>query len=328
MLKLPDLKVNPADQSAYYQNQTVQMLDRISQQLASLGNQISTDSNPPLPYPTFHPSVSDRRVNASWLLSLVCSLFAALLATLVQQWSKAYMRIFQHAGKPLQIAQFRVFLFEGSESLPVLAEIVLGLIHSSLILFFCGLGDIILHIDTTIFIIILLPITGCLCLYVYCTIAPIRNPQLPYRTPFSSLIRFLIQKYSRSPRYSLFHGKGVKSTSIGKHQEQSSMEETESRMNRDVGAIQWLVDRIDGSDQMQTLVLAIPGSFNGKWGQEVWKRAVGDQSTSLANLQPRSHPGFPCTRKQRPTRSLQTCAVLFRDVQRRGKFHGQRDGTY
>jgi hypothetical protein len=40
--KIQDLKVNPADQSVYYQNQTVQMLDRISQQLASAGGQIST----------------------------------------------------------------------------------------------------------------------------------------------------------------------------------------------------------------------------------------------------------------------------------------------
>ncbi|KAI0276082.1 hypothetical protein BGY98DRAFT_919821, partial [Russula aff. rugulosa BPL654] len=155
VLKIPDLRANPADQSAYYQNQTVYTLDRISQQLASIGNsdQISTNSNSPLPYLTFRPSASDRRVNIFWLLSLVCSLFAAFLATLVQQWSKAYMHIYQQANNPLEIARFRVFLFEGSKRLPVLAEVVLGLIHSSLILFFWGLGDIILHIDMTIFVV-------------------------------------------------------------------------------------------------------------------------------------------------------------------------------
>ena len=73
--------------------------------------------------------MSDRRVNTLWLLSLVCSLFAAFLATLVQQWSKAYMHIFQQANNPLQIARFRLYLFEGSERLPILAEVVLGLIH-------------------------------------------------------------------------------------------------------------------------------------------------------------------------------------------------------
>jgi hypothetical protein len=43
---------------------------------------------------------------------------------------------------------------------------------------------------------------------------------------------------------------------------------------------------------MQALVLAIPGSFNGEWGQEVWKGVVKDQSTSISNLQARSHLDF------------------------------------
>ena len=71
------------------------------------------------------------------------------------------MHIYQQANNPLEIARFRVFLFEGSKRLPVLAEVVLGLIHSSLILFFWGLGDIILHIDMTIFVVILVPILIC-----------------------------------------------------------------------------------------------------------------------------------------------------------------------
>jgi hypothetical protein len=292
------LKVNPEDQSAYYQKQSVQLLDQLSQQIASVGGQISTKFYTPLPYPTFYPSASDRRVNISWLLSLVCSLSAAFLATLVEQWSKAYMHIFQQASNPLRIARFRAFLFEGSKRLPILAEVVLGLIHISLILFFWGLGDLILQIDTAIFVIILFPMTICVCLYLYCIIAPIRNPQSPYRTPFSSLIWFLIQKLSRSYRYCHFHGKEVKPTtrSIEKHQEESSMEETKCRMNRDVRAIQWLVDRTNGSDEMQELVLAIPGSFNGEWGQRVWK-GVRDQSMSLADLQTQSHPGFLSARE-------------------------------
>ncbi|KAF8469330.1 hypothetical protein DFH94DRAFT_775021 [Russula ochroleuca] len=85
--KIQDLKVDPAVQSVYYQNQSAQMLNQISQQLASVGNQISTNSTPSmpsLPYPAFHATPSDRRVNIFWLISLVCSLSAALLAALVQ----------------------------------------------------------------------------------------------------------------------------------------------------------------------------------------------------------------------------------------------------
>jgi len=274
------------------------MLDQISHQIASIGGQISSNfSTPSLPYPPFHPLASDRRVTIFWLLSLICSLIAALLATLVQQWSKVYLHIFQQASNPLQIARFRAFLFEGSERLPVLAEVVLALIHISLSFFLLGLCDFIMQIDKTIFSIILVPITLCASFYLYCIIAPMRNPQSPYRTPFSGFIWFLIQKLLRSPCFSRFRGQWVKPTSIGKHQEQCSMEKAERRMNRDVRAIQWLVDRINGSDEMQALVLAIPGSFNGEWGQGVWKGVVIDQSTSPADLQARSHPGPPLTRE-------------------------------
>jgi hypothetical protein len=194
-------------------------------------------------------------------------------------------------------------MFEGSERLPVLAEGVLGLIHSSLILFFWGLGDIILQIDTTIFVIIFVPIIVCIGLYLYCTIAPIRNPQSPYRTPLTSLIWFLIQKLPHHPRKRV-KAEAVKPTSIEKHQEKSSMKKTDDRKNRDVRAIRWLVDRINGNDEMQALVLAIPGSFNGKWGQDVWKAVVEDPSTPPANLQARSHPGFSSTRENNTSSEL------------------------
>ena len=120
--QIQNLRVNPADQSVYYQNQSVQILDRISQQLASVGSQIPTNVSPlppyptpPSPYPPFHASASDRRVNIFWFISLVCSLSAALLATLVQQWVRAYMRIFQHSSSPLKTARIRSFLSEGAE---------------------------------------------------------------------------------------------------------------------------------------------------------------------------------------------------------------------
>ncbi|KAF8474331.1 hypothetical protein DFH94DRAFT_635772, partial [Russula ochroleuca] len=194
--KIQDLKVDPAVQSVYYQNQSAQILDQISQQLAAVGNQISTNSTPSissLPAPIFHASASDRRVNIFWLISLVCSLSAALLATLVQQWVRAYMRIFQQSSNPLKTARIRLFLFEGTGLLPAVAEVVPGLIHVSLLLFLWGLCDIILQIDTAVFVSTVVPIVVCICLYLFCVIVPIWDLQLPYRTPFSDPIWRLIQ---------------------------------------------------------------------------------------------------------------------------------------
>jgi hypothetical protein len=285
--KIQDLKVDPAVQSVYYQNQSAQILDQISQQLAAVGNQISTNSTPSissLPAPIFHASASDRRVNIFWLISLVCSLSAALLATLVQQWVRAYMRIFQQSSNPLKTARIRLFLFEGTGLLPAVAEVVPGLIHVSLLLFLWGLCDIILQIDTAVFVSTVVPIVVCICLYLFCVIVPIWDLQLPYRTPFSDPIWRLIQKL----RHGLHHN-----LSMEMHQEQSAMKVTEDRKKRDVRAVQWLVDNINGSNETEAFVLAIPGSFNQKWGREVWKGVVrDDQLTSSVDPQTQLHPGL------------------------------------
>ena len=166
------------------------MLGQISQQLASV------DPQPPsnyTPYQPFHASASDRRVNILWLTSLVCSLSSAFLATLVQQWVRAYTRIFQQSRNPLKAARIRVFLFEGAKRLPAIAEFVPGLIHISLILFFWGLGDIILHIDKAVFICIVVPIVVCVFLYFLCMFVPMWNLQWPYWTPFTRYIWYPVQ---------------------------------------------------------------------------------------------------------------------------------------
>jgi hypothetical protein len=255
------------------------MLGQISQQLASVDRQIS--SNYYTPYPTFRPSASNRRVNILWLISLVCSLSAALLATLVQQWARAYMRIFQQSRNPLKAARIRLFLFEGARRLPSVAEFVPGLIHISLILFFWGLCDIILYIDKLVFIATLVPIVVCISLYLFCVVAPIWNPQSPFWTPFSPYVWRLIQRLRRhiyNPIYIRLVNlvQDFQVASMEAHREQSAMELTNDCKDRDVRAVQWLVNNINGNNEIRAFVLAISGSFNQNWGQDVWKNVVRD----------------------------------------------------
>jgi hypothetical protein len=318
VLKIPDLKVNSADQSAYYQNQTAYMLGQISQQLASGDRQISSVYTP---YPTFHPSASDRRVNILWLISLVCSLSAGLLATLVQQWSRAYMRIFQQSRNPLKAARIRLFLFEGAKRLPLVAELVPGLIHISLILFFWGLGDIIFYIDKPVFIATLIPILVCVCLYLFCVVVPILNHQSPYCTPFSPYIWRLIQMLRR--RYNRIHIRPVnlvqdlQVTSMEEHREQSAMKLTDYCKSRDVRAVQWLVNNINGKYEMQAFVLAISGSFKQGWGREIWKKVVSDDLPTSSVGQPRP-PGLLSIQKGTTVYHLCRCVRNFFESQSEG----------
>ncbi|KAF8262937.1 hypothetical protein EI94DRAFT_1808061 [Lactarius quietus] len=61
---LQNLQPDPAQQAVYYHQQSVAMLAQISQQIASIAPQVSIPSTPPPPYPAFHISISDIRVNA------------------------------------------------------------------------------------------------------------------------------------------------------------------------------------------------------------------------------------------------------------------------
>ncbi|KAH9996420.1 hypothetical protein BJV74DRAFT_769019, partial [Russula compacta] len=190
-----NLQVNPSDQMVYYIQQNVAILAQISYQISFLAPQVSVPSMPPPPFPTFNPSASDIRINAFWFMALTFSLSAALLAILVQQWVRDYMHVFQRYNDPLKSARLRQYLREGSEGwyMPVVAEALPGLLHVSLFLFFVGLSDSVLNINTTVGLSTTVPIGIIGLLYTFTTFGPVLNPQSPYQNSFSGLIWYLIQ---------------------------------------------------------------------------------------------------------------------------------------
>ncbi|KAI9439392.1 hypothetical protein BJY52DRAFT_1217282 [Lactarius psammicola] len=270
------LQVHPAQKSAYYQEQSLAMLAQISEQIASITTLISVPptspqtpipSTPPPPFPKFYPSSSNIRVTIFWLISLVCSLSAALVAILFQQWVRSYMQVFQRYDHPLKRARFRQFFFEGASRMLKLAEAVPRLVHISLFLFFFGLGDSMLNYNTTVGVSTIVPICVCASFYLYSVPAPLRNVQSPYQTATSRPIFFLIQKFLFGDRR---RRKRRPPMGMEAYQEQLVMGETDERRGRDVRAIRWLVDTSAAKAEMEPLVLAIPGSFNTEWGREVW----------------------------------------------------------
>jgi hypothetical protein len=260
----------------YYQQQIVALLAQISQQVSPIAPQVSISSAPPPPYPTFSPNPSDVRINVFWFMSLIFSLFAALLATLVQQWVRDYMHVFQRYSNPLKSARLRQYLYEGAEGwyMPMVAESVPGLVHVSLFLFFLGLGDSLLAINTTVGVTTIIPIAICALLYILSMFAPVLNPQSPFQNPFSGLIWYLKQKIH--PRHYLDRASGgslkAVSSSLSQGQMQLAMEENDGRKNRDVRAIRWLIDNRTEDDEMESFAMAIPGCFTSKWGIDVWRK--------------------------------------------------------
>ena len=282
------------------------MLAQISQQIASIVlqvpgpsvvPQISTPppisqpsvpstaeqaSTTPPPYPAFKPLFSDIRVNACWIVGLVCSLSAALLAILIQQWVRSYMQVFQQYDHPLKRARFRQFFFEGSDGMRKLAKQVPRLIHVSLFLFILGLCDSMINTNTSIGITTIVP--SCLCgiIYLYSVTTHLTDLQSPYKTLISRPILFLIQAYKQ-----LSVGrKWCPPKTFEEYRDQLVMDER-ARKKRDVRAVRWLVDNTTVNAEMEPLVLAIPGTFNTEWGREVWKE-VSDEPSHPDPLEPQT----------------------------------------
>src|SRR6266404_7815062 len=112
--------------------------------------------------------------------------------------------------------------------------------------------------------------------YILSTFTPIINPQAPLRNPFSGLIWYLTQKLRPHPRkYSDRTDGGTLKTlspTMSEGQVQLAMEENEERKGRDARAIQWLIHNRTEDDEMESFVMAIPGTFTSKWGIEVWRK--------------------------------------------------------
>ena len=283
----------------YYLRQHSTILSQISVQLSSIAPQVSIPSTPPPPFPAFNPLASDVRVNIFWYMALAFSLLAALLAILIQQWVRDYMHVFQQYGDPLKSSRLRQYLYEGCEGwyMPNVAEAVPGFLHVCLFLFFIGLGDSLLEINTKVALSTIVPTSISGLLYIFMIFAPIIYPQSPYQNSFSGIFWYLFQKSCGrrfKDRGSDGEMKSV-STDMAQGQMQLAMEETVARKGRDVRAIRWLIDNLTEDTEMEIFLSAIPGSFNTDWGTEVWKRVVKhddseDQSQDelVARTQPSS----------------------------------------
>ncbi|VDC05241.1 unnamed protein product [Peniophora sp. CBMAI 1063] len=93
-------------------------------------------------------------VNALWFLSLVISLVCALLATLIQEWTRDYLRGTQWRTMSTTISQYaykHIYIRMGVERyrLDRVASVIVGLMHLAVVLFLVGLAIFLFPIHFT-----------------------------------------------------------------------------------------------------------------------------------------------------------------------------------
>jgi len=177
--------------------------DTLSFYLAHIYQNVSSQPNgSPLPIPStltdpiekFVAPTSDVWVNGLWFLSLVISLTCALLATLLQQWARRYLRVAYPRCSPQKRARIRAFYKHGVEKLHIrwTIELLPALLHISLFLFFAGLSVFLFGIHRTIFKVITAWIGVCGILYASLTFLPVIHKDSPYSSPLSSTFSFCL----------------------------------------------------------------------------------------------------------------------------------------
>lgn len=178
-------------------DKTNQLLTQITQQLPPNGTQQfplsrADESNDP----PFRPRNYALRVNAMWLTSLSVSLACALWATLVQQWARSFYlaadtQVDESVPHTLfQRARIYKYFSVGVKmsAFPAAVEILPGLLHISLILFFAGLIDLLFNVNHILAYVILTWVSIGLTTYLFFTFIPFIYPKSPYQTPLSLLL--------------------------------------------------------------------------------------------------------------------------------------------
>jgi hypothetical protein len=186
-VSVQDLKPNSQDISAFYLAKMYQL------SADSNGSQVFIPSTIPDPSVPFSPSESAVWVNSLWFLSLVISLTCALLATLLQQWSRRYLKVTQKRYRPHTRAGIRAFHAEGVDKLylPWAVEALPALLHLSLFLFFAGLAVFLFDINHTVFKVAVSWISICVGVYTCITFMPIFRHDSPYYAPLSLPLWYL-----------------------------------------------------------------------------------------------------------------------------------------
>ncbi|KAI9448639.1 hypothetical protein BJY52DRAFT_1365554 [Lactarius psammicola] len=274
-VSIQDIRPNPQDTSNFY-------LANIYQSVSD-PNRSNTPSSLPSP-PTFSPPNYAVWVNSLWFLSLVISLTCALLATLLQQWARRYLRVTQPRYSPHKRARIRTFFAEGVEKflLPWAVEALPTLLHVSLFLFFSGLVVFLCNVNLTIFKLVLSWVGVCTTLYGCITFIPIFRHDSPYYTPLSlpvwhivTGISFIIFRALRRLAYLDYFSDGIYhhffrlEKSYRKLLVQGMLKTAEETALNSLSGIDtrvflWTFDSLDEDHELERFFSGLPGFRNSK----------------------------------------------------------------
>ncbi|KAF7341626.1 hypothetical protein MSAN_02060000 [Mycena sanguinolenta] len=219
---------------------TVAGIAQLSRQLAAIASN-TTFVLPPSP--TFSPTAGSLWCNALWFISLSLSLTCALLATLVEQWSREFLHKTEMRPSPLRRARVFSFLYFGLKRfrMHTIVDAIPFLLHASLLLFFAGLVAFLLPVNHIMMYLMCIVLFMFLVLYIVLTILPVVRLDCPYRTPLSTPLWSMLQgpfaffdKSGSSGQRTMTEAVAALALQDTKHRDQRALEWTLASLTDDI----------------------------------------------------------------------------------------------
>ncbi|KAJ7887422.1 hypothetical protein B0H13DRAFT_1524827, partial [Mycena leptocephala] len=244
---------------------TIALLAHLSRQLDPLTNTSAVDVEI---LTAFTPSTSSLACNTLWFLSLGLSLSCALIATLVEQWSRDFITRTEMRPSPFIRARIFSYLYFGLQRFGMhkMVDFLPLLLHMSLLLFFAGLVAF-LHPINPVVTAVAVAVLGLIsATYIYLTVLPILSSDSPYRTPLSNLVWGSFRQLSspfRRRRKPSFDEESTTDTVVDKASPtmvevmmRDAMANSHKRDERDGMAIVWTVRSLKDNNELEPFVEA------------------------------------------------------------------------
>ncbi|KAJ7184581.1 hypothetical protein C8R46DRAFT_1064509 [Mycena filopes] len=256
-------------------DKTAALLNQISKQIAASASGTTFD----VPTPTvFVAPLSSIVCNVLWFASLGCSLGCALVATLVEQWARAFIQKADMRPSPVIRARIFSYLYYGLKrfNMHLVVEVVPLLLHMSLVLFFAGLVAFLLPVHPAVMGVSAAMLGIIVVLYCSLTILPLVYFDCPYRTPLSSVLWRLRQfwRSTASNLHAVWFGTQKQSgdrtpEAMVEGMIRRAVQPSAERDDRDIRALSWTVKSLVDTTELEPFIDGIPNMLWGPNGRRL-----------------------------------------------------------
>ncbi|KAI0264163.1 hypothetical protein BC834DRAFT_273896 [Gloeopeniophorella convolvens] len=278
------------------------LLSQVSQQLAAL----STGAPAPAALNAseiesgFRPTNAAIRVNILWFFSLSLSLYNALMATLMQQWTRKYLQsVINRPYAPAKRARIRAFFAEGIERFQFITavEALPVFLHIAVLLFFVGLIDFLFNVHHTVAWVELAAFAEGLAGYFGIAFMPLIWADTPYHTQLTSLFWAipecipLISMWLRRGQEGMRDAIKLRRKKI-KNGMRLAFEEKALKLNWEIDsrALKSTLESLDEDEELEEFLDGLPGLLRQARSQNPSERKKKDMEELKKSLQQSINP--------------------------------------